>query len=61
MGEMGGLKQAMLAHEQHRSQQRLILAREIKSLDDATEKRRVYAQDASSVVTASIHYQQNTR
>jgi hypothetical protein len=55
------LYQALLSHKQQVASRQQSIAGSIKCLSEASAMRRTQAEDASSVITASTHYQSNAR
>ena len=55
------LYQALLLHKQQMATKEQSIAGSIRCLSEANAMRRTQAEDASSVVTASTHYQTNAR
>jgi uncharacterized protein involved in exopolysaccharide biosynthesis len=55
------LYQALLSYKQQTASQQQCIAGSVQCVSEASAMRRMQAQDASSVVTASTHYQSNAR
>jgi hypothetical protein len=55
------LYEAMLAHKQKVFNREQSIAGDSRCVSEANAKRRAQAEEAASVVTASTHYQNNTR